>query len=212
MGADPVEAQLDPMPLPSLVVARNLAFHRVTDPMASLPVLRELHLATMYADIVRVVGWDDAVQDGRLRKTLARGALYLAHAPALAAPAGRPVAEPEGRPERPAVGSFVLIPRDHSLYLSNLYIAPAWQGAGFGTAVLRALKAHAARREAPLRLSVLHGSPALRLYEREGFVSEGADTRWEHILCWRPTIAQVDQEARAGGIPETLGRRAARPA
>ena len=61
------------------------------------------------------------------------------------------------------------------LYLEHFYLAPEAQGRGLGTAVLRTLLARADAAGQPVRLTVVQGSPARRLYEREGFTVEDED-------------------------------------
>ncbi|MDX2563918.1 GNAT family N-acetyltransferase [Streptomyces sp. TX20-6-3] len=60
-------------------------------------------------------------------------------------------------------------------HLEHFYLAPGAQGRGLGTAVLRELLARADGAAAPVRLVVLQGSAARRLYEREGFTYESED-------------------------------------
>ncbi|MGW3039390.1 GNAT family N-acetyltransferase [Kitasatospora sp. NPDC001159] len=54
-------------------------------------------------------------------------------------------------------------------HLELFYLAPHLQGRGLGTAVLRHLLADADAAGEPVRLVVLQGSAAQRLYERHGF-------------------------------------------
>ncbi|MGW4856308.1 N-acetyltransferase family protein [Streptomyces sp. NPDC004288] len=61
------------------------------------------------------------------------------------------------------------------LYLERFYLAAETRGRGLGTAVLRALLGRADAAGAPVRLVVLRGSAARRLYEREGFTFESED-------------------------------------
>ena len=61
------------------------------------------------------------------------------------------------------------------LYLEHFYLAPETQGRGLGTAVLRGLLDRADAAGVPVRLVVLQGSAARRLYEREGFGLESED-------------------------------------
>ncbi|MGC5413332.1 GNAT family N-acetyltransferase, partial [Streptomyces sp. DT225] len=49
------------------------------------------------------------------------------------------------------------------------------QGRGIGSGVLRRLLARTDAEGAPVRLNVLQGSAARRLYERHGFVTERED-------------------------------------
>ncbi|RQS06116.1 N-acetyltransferase [Burkholderia sp. Bp8991] len=54
-------------------------------------------------------------------------------------------------------------------HVHQIQILPSRQGRGIGEAVLRELLSEAAREPVPVSLSVLHGNPARRLYERLGF-------------------------------------------
>ncbi|MFD7320635.1 GNAT family N-acetyltransferase [Streptomyces sp. NPDC059875] len=65
--------------------------------------------------------------------------------------------------------------KGRGLYLEHFYLAPETQGQGLGTAVLRGLLARADEESLPVRLQVLRGSAAQRLYEREGFAIESED-------------------------------------
>jgi GNAT superfamily N-acetyltransferase len=69
-------------------------------------------------------------------------------------------------------GCVTLRPVEGGLLLEHFYLAPSYQGRGLGTAVLRRLLA---QREVAVRLNVLQGSDARRLYERHGFVVESED-------------------------------------
>ncbi|MEU1225581.1 GNAT family N-acetyltransferase [Streptomyces sp. NPDC005828] len=61
------------------------------------------------------------------------------------------------------------------LWLEHFYLAPSTRGRGLGTAVLRGLLDRADAAGVPVRLVVLQGSAARRLYEREGFGLESED-------------------------------------
>lgn len=66
-------------------------------------------------------------------------------------------------------GSIAVRPASDGVWIEHFYLAATHQGRGIGSQVLvRVLKEHAG--DAPLRLNVLQGSPARRLYERHGFV------------------------------------------
>jgi GNAT superfamily N-acetyltransferase len=60
-------------------------------------------------------------------------------------------------------------------WLEHFYLSPAHQGRGLGSAVLRTLLARADAQGRAVRLNVLQGSAARRLYERHGFVVESQD-------------------------------------
>jgi ribosomal protein S18 acetylase RimI-like enzyme len=53
--------------------------------------------------------------------------------------------------------------------ISQLQIAPALQGKGVGTEVIRQVIEQAVRDSLPVTLCVLRNNPAIRLYERLGF-------------------------------------------
>jgi GNAT superfamily N-acetyltransferase len=72
-------------------------------------------------------------------------------------------------------GCVALRPADGGYWLEHFYLAPEAQGAGIGSGVLRGLLDRCDRERAPVRLNVLRGSPARRLYERHGFVPESED-------------------------------------
>lgn len=66
-------------------------------------------------------------------------------------------------------GCVALKPDGDDLVLEHFYLDDAVQGRGVGGAVLRLLLAEADAAGKPVRLGVLKGSPAARLYERHGF-------------------------------------------
>ena len=66
-------------------------------------------------------------------------------------------------------GCVALKPDGDGLVLEHFYLDDGFQGRGIGAAVLRRLLAEADAAGRPVRLGVLKGSPAARLYERHGF-------------------------------------------
>jgi GNAT superfamily N-acetyltransferase len=72
-------------------------------------------------------------------------------------------------------GCVALRPAEEALWLEHFYLASRLQGAGIGSAVLRALLARCDRGGHLVRLNVLQGSAARRLYERHGFTVENED-------------------------------------
>ncbi|MGW3104981.1 N-acetyltransferase family protein [Streptomyces sp. NPDC001100] len=61
-------------------------------------------------------------------------------------------------------------------WLEHFYLAPGFQGAGIGSGVLAELLERCDRDGVPVvRLNVLRGSPARRLYARHGFTVESED-------------------------------------
>ncbi|AEW99565.1 GNAT family N-acetyltransferase [Streptantibioticus cattleyicolor] len=72
-------------------------------------------------------------------------------------------------------GCVALRPAEDAHWLEHFYLAPRLHGNGIGTAVLRSLLARCDRDATVVRLNVLRGSPARRLYERHGFALETED-------------------------------------
>lgn len=69
-------------------------------------------------------------------------------------------------------GCVALRPAEDAHWLEHFYLAPPLQGGGIGSAVLRRLLEWCDHRDLLVRLNVLQGSPARRLYERHGFSVE----------------------------------------
>lgn len=82
-------------------------------------------------------------------------------------------------------------------YVHQIQVLPAHQGKGIGKAVLGAVLDEAAREGVSVSLSVLHGNPARRLYERLGF-GLVAETSIEAKLTWRPQQLQETIEVKEG--------------
>lgn len=74
------------------------------------------------------------------------------------------------------LGSIALRPEEEATWVEHFYLAAAVQGGGLGTALLQEVLASADATGTRLRLDVLQGSPARRLYERHGFVLDHEDS------------------------------------
>ncbi|MFD8637093.1 MULTISPECIES: GNAT family N-acetyltransferase [unclassified Streptomyces] len=72
-------------------------------------------------------------------------------------------------------GSVTVRPARDGQWLEHFYLSPAVQGRGLGSAVLRALLERTDADREVVRLNVLQGSAAQRLYERHGFTVEAQD-------------------------------------
>ncbi|MDH6628002.1 GNAT superfamily N-acetyltransferase [Streptomyces sp. LBL] len=72
-------------------------------------------------------------------------------------------------------GCVALRPAEDAHWLEHFYLAPRLQGSGIGSGVLRGLLERGDRQGVLVRLNVLQGSPARRLYERHGFTVETED-------------------------------------
>lgn len=73
-----------------------------------------------------------------------------------------------------AAGELHVARRPAEMVLIDVALLPAMQRQGYGTRLLAALIAEAARAQVPLRLRVRSESPARRLYARLGFREDGA--------------------------------------
>jgi GNAT superfamily N-acetyltransferase len=72
-------------------------------------------------------------------------------------------------------GCVTLRPAEDGQWLEHFYLAPGVQGRGLGSAVLRTLLDRTDADGVLVRLNVLQGSAARRLYERHGFTVEVQD-------------------------------------
>ena len=72
-------------------------------------------------------------------------------------------------------GCVTVRPAEDTQWLEHFYLAPDLQGRGLGSAILRTLLDRFDADGVPVRLNVLQGSAARRLYERHGFVVERQD-------------------------------------
>lgn len=72
-------------------------------------------------------------------------------------------------------GCVTVRPAEDGRWLEHFYLAPRLQGRGLGSAVLRTLLQRTDADHTPVRLNVLRGSAARRLYERHGFTVEAQD-------------------------------------
>ncbi|GAB2870688.1 GNAT family N-acetyltransferase [Actinoallomurus bryophytorum] len=72
-------------------------------------------------------------------------------------------------------GSVALRPAEDGQWLEHFYLAPRVQGRGLGSTVLRTLLDRTDADGVLVRLNVLRGSAARRLYERHGFTVEAQD-------------------------------------
>jgi GNAT superfamily N-acetyltransferase len=119
--------------------------------------LAELRAVVMRPDLERLGRYDE----DRVRRRFRDGF----------DPAHTWIVEVGGRP----AGCVALRPAADAHWLEHFYLAPHLHGSGTGTAVLRELLDRCDRDATVVRLNVLRGSPARRLYERHGFTTESED-------------------------------------
>ena len=124
---------------------------------ADVEAIAQLRAAVLRADLERLGRYDDV----RVRQRLRDGF----------APAHTWVIQVDGG----LGGCVALRPAADARWLEHFYLAPHLQGGGIGTAVLRGLLARCDRDGTPVRLTVLQGSAARRLYERHAFTVETED-------------------------------------
>ncbi|MEV0170344.1 GNAT family N-acetyltransferase [Streptomyces sp. NPDC050803] len=124
---------------------------------ADVKAVAELRAVVLRADLERLGRYDEH----RVRQRLRDGF----------APAHTWVIEAGGA----FAGCVSLRPAADAHWLEHFYLAPHLQGSGIGTAVLCGLLEQCDREGTPVRLNVLQGSPARRLYERHGFTAETED-------------------------------------
>ncbi|PVC89966.1 GNAT family N-acetyltransferase [Streptomyces sp. CS090A] len=117
----------------------------------------ELRAVVMRPDLKRLGRYDEH----RVRQRL-RDAYVPAYTSVLETPDG-------------FAGCVTLRPAGDCWWLENFLLSPGLQGHGIGSAVLRGLLDRADAERMPVRLNVLQGSAARRLYERHGFALEWED-------------------------------------
>ena len=88
------------------------------------------------------------------------------------------VIEVDGRP----TGLWKLWRREEAWWILQVQLMPEHQRRGIGGALIRGLQAEAREAGMPLKLMVLKANPALRLYERLGFVVVGDDDHGYEML------------------------------
>ncbi|MET7336889.1 GNAT family N-acetyltransferase [Nonomuraea sp. NPDC005650] len=86
-------------------------------------------------------------------------------------------------------GCVTLRPAEDGWCLEHFYLAQELQGHGLGSAVLRDLLGQTDAESATVRLNVLQGSAARRLYERHGFTVETQDP--VDVFMVRPPAASM---------------------
>jgi GNAT superfamily N-acetyltransferase len=94
-------------------------------------------------------------------------------------------------------GCVALRPSGDDHWLEHFYLTPAVQGRGLGSAVLRTLLSGTDATGTAVRLNVLRGSPARRLYERHGFTVETQDPTDVFMLRTPPRTGPQDESAPA---------------
>jgi len=89
--------------------------------------------------------------------------------------------------ERRRVGFVVVKPQADGLLLDHLYLQPAAQGRGLGSAVLERILLEADAVALPLAVGALPGSAANRFYVRHGFTLVG-ESEWDLYYRREPCV------------------------
>ncbi|PYC82151.1 GNAT family N-acetyltransferase [Streptomyces tateyamensis] len=129
---------------------------RVGEP-ADVEPIAELRAEAMRPDLERLGRYDEDRVRRRFREAYR--------------PEHTRVVEVDGR----LAGCVAVRPAEDGHWLEHFYLDPALHGRGIGSSVLAGLLTEADAAGHTLRLNVLQGSPARRLYERSGFVLTGED-------------------------------------
>ncbi|MFE7901291.1 GNAT family N-acetyltransferase [Streptomyces sp. NPDC057424] len=124
---------------------------------ADVEPLAEVRAVVMRPDLERLGRYDEYRVRQRLRDAFA--------------PQHTSIIETDGT----FAGGVALRPSEDGHWLEHFYLSPDVQGRGLGSAVLRTLLARTDADGELVRLNVLQGSPARRLYERHGFTVESQD-------------------------------------
>ncbi|MER6259278.1 GNAT family N-acetyltransferase [Streptomyces sp900105245] len=151
---------------------------------ADVEAVAELRAVVLRADLERLGRYDER----RVRQRLRDGF----------APAHTWVVEADGG----FAGCVALRPGADGLRLEHFYLDPRLQGGGIGAAVLRRLLSRCDRDGVPVRLNVLQGSPARRLYERHGFTVESEDP--VDVFMVRLPLPAAAHGGRPAGGPAAL--------
>lgn len=165
--------------------------------VADVEAVAELRAVVMKSDLQRLGRYDEH----RVRQRLRDGF----------APAHTWVIETDGA----LAGCVTLRPSKDEYWLEHFYLAPSLQGRGVGSAVLGTVLERCDQDEALVRLNVLRGSRAQRLYERHGFKVESEDAV-DVFMVREPALTEpveqftgVGRRPGVGGGPGPQPRKAA---
>ena len=129
-------------------------------------------------DELALTGWDEAQRSTFVRmQFLAQRRHYDASYP----DATDEIVLRDGRP----IGRRLVARDARQIHLVDIALLPERRGAGIGERLVRELIAEGETRGVPVNLYVLASSPAIRLYERLGFVRTGESGF--HIRMERPS-------------------------
>ena len=90
--------------------------------------------------------------------------------------------------DRSAIGRMVVDRSAKEIRLVDVALLPQYRNRGLGTHLMNQLLDEARRTQTPLRIHVLINSPAVRFYQRLGFVQRGQPDLYQEME-WRPGSA-----------------------
>jgi ribosomal protein S18 acetylase RimI-like enzyme len=145
-------------------------------------------LLSLYCDVrgpeVAAWGWPAPQQDAFLRMQFeAQQRCYLA-------------AYPESMHhvvclEGIAIGRRLVACNSQGMHLVDISLLDAYRGRGIGTQLIQQLMDDCQAKRCELRLHVLRGNPAFRLYRRMGFRESSADPMYIQ-MAWAPLAGRPD--------------------
>jgi ribosomal protein S18 acetylase RimI-like enzyme len=96
-----------------------------------------------------------------------------------------------------AIGRIIIDRAENELRVVDIALLPAHRGRGIGTALVQNLQREAAAAQKPVRLSVVKGQRADRMYQRLGFQKTGEDGARDQ-LEWRGGGSSTNDAKRCG--------------
>jgi GNAT superfamily N-acetyltransferase len=133
--------------------------------------------ASTRIDEMNLVDWNDAQKDAFLHMQFdAQTNHYSLYYPS----AEYKIIERAGVP----VGRLIIENRGDHFLIMDIALLPAYRRSGIGTFLIQELKQEAVRLHLPLVLRVEFFNPAIRLYERLGFVKTREVNTIYHEMVW----------------------------
>ena len=173
---DPSSSKNRHFPALARAAASGLVFRRMR-PEADLPFLFRLYASTREEELAPVP-WSAEQKAAFLAQQFqAQHSHYMQHMPQ----ADWMVIELGGQP----VGRLYLDTREAELRIVDIALMPAQRGRGLGRAILEDILELAERSGRGVGIHVEQFNPAMRLYQRLGFVKCGA-TGVYHLMRWDP--------------------------
>ena len=143
--------------------------------------------ASTRADEMNLVDWSDAQKDAFLRMQFdAQANHYSLHYPN----AEYKIIERAGV----ASGRLIVEDRGDHFLIMDIALLAEYRRMGIGTFLIQELKQEAVRLNLPLVLRVEFFNPAIRLYERLGFVKTREVNTVYHEMVWIPRSNGIQSE------------------